>query len=97
MKIEVADNVAAFLSERGRSDVTIEVEDLETPCCVGRMPEMRIRHQPPFDPTGYRHFETGGITLHLSKLLHTGDTVRVYVSGIGPFKKIEVSGIHLIL
>lgn len=97
MKVEVEDSVTGFLRKRGKADVTLDVEDLETPCCVGRLPEMKISYDPPADPGRYRHFQVGGITIHLSKLLRTEDTLQVFLSGLGPFKKVEVSGINLVL
>jgi len=97
LKVEVEDTVSDFLHKRGKADVTIDVEDLETPCCVGRLPEMKISYETPADPDRYRHFKAGAVTIHLSKLLRTEDTMKVFLSGLGPFKKVEVSGINLVL
>ncbi|MFQ5482804.1 MAG: hypothetical protein ACE5ER_08590 [Nitrospinaceae bacterium] len=97
MKFNLDDRVLGFLREQGASDVTVDLEDLPTPCCLGRVPEMKISLQTPANHNAYRHFSVHGIGIHLSKLLRTKDTLKLFLSGIGPFKKVEVSGVKLIL
>ena len=58
---------------------------------------MKISLQSPANSEEYRHFEVGGLHIHLSKLLRTGDTLKLFLSGLGPFKKVEASGVNLVL
>ena len=58
---------------------------------------MKIFLQGPANSEEYRPFEVGGRHIHLSKLLRTGDTLKLFLSGLGPFKKVEASGVHLVL
>ncbi len=97
MKIQLESNVCQFLESRGSRDVTLDIEELESPCCLGRVPEMKITLAAPENPDGYRHFTQEGIHLHLSRLIRARDTLTLHLSGFGPFKKLEASGINLIL
>ncbi|CAI2717769.1 hypothetical protein [Nitrospina watsonii] len=97
MKVDVAAEVADFLQALGKADVTVDAADLDNSSCVSQMPELRVTYNPPLNRNRYSHFEAGGITLHVSTFLSTGDRVSVSVSGDGPLKKIKVSGIHLIM
>ncbi len=38
-----------------------------------------------------------GISIYLSKNLRTENTLKLSLSGLGPFKKLEIAGINLIL
>ena len=97
MKVEIDPRVPEFLRQQGGQALTLDLEEIPSACCVGRLPEMKISYRPPEHPDRYRHFNVDGVELHLSKLLRTRDTLRVSLTGMGPFKKIEVAGIHLIL
>lgn len=97
MKFEFADNVLNYLVERGAADITLDLEEIPSNCCLGRLPEMKISYERPANTADYRHFEVGGIRIHLSRLLRTGDTLTLSLSGFGPFKKIEAAGVNLVL
>ncbi len=97
MKLELAENLVRYLDETDARDVTLDLEEIPSNCCLGRLPEMKISLESPSNSADYRHFEVGGIHVHLSKLLRTGDTLTLSLSGLGPFKKVEVAGIHLVL
>ncbi len=99
LKFELDDNVVQFLAQKGSSDVTLDIEELDTPCCIGRVPEMKITLAPPSEDnrSEYRHFTQAGIKLHLSKLIRSQETLTLHLSGFGPFKKLEASGINLVL
>lgn len=97
MKFEFTDNVLNYLAEQGAEDVTLDLEEIPSNCCLGRMPEMKILLTSPANSAAYRHFESAGVHLHLSKLLRTGDTLKLSLSGFGPFKKVEAAGVHLVL
>ncbi len=97
MKFELADNVLNFMSEQGTEDLTLDLEEIPSSCCLGRLPEMNISLHSPANSEKYRHFEVGGIHIHLSKLLRTNDTLKLFLTGLGPFKKVEASGVNLVL
>ena len=94
MKFQFEDNVFQYLESRGSRDVTLDIEELDSPCCLGRMPEMKITLAPPENPDRYRHFTQRGIHLHLSHLIRAQETLTLHLSGFGPFKKLEASGIN---
>lgn len=97
MNFRIADNVRGFLEKKGKQDLTVWSVDLETPCCVGRLPELKTSFDPPEHPGEFRHFSSNGLQIHLAKQLKTDSTLDVSLAGFGPFKKIEVSGINLVL
>jgi len=97
MRFVLDDNALGFLSERGHRAVTIDLMELSPNCCVGRLPDVRLRPGPPENPAAYREFHARGIDIHLHKSLKTGKELRLHLSGWGPFKKLEVSGLKLIL
>ncbi len=97
MKFELADNLLSFLSEQGTADVTLVLEEIPSNCCLGRLPEMKISLKIPPNSEEYWHFDVGGIHIHLSKLLRTQDTLNLVLTGLGPFKKVEASGVNLVL
>lgn len=97
MKFELADNLLNYLDEQGAEDVTLDLEEIPSNCCLGRLPEMKISLQNPPNSDAYRHFDVGGIHIHLSKLLRTQDTLKLSLTGFGPFKKIEAAGVNLVL
>ena len=85
------------MSEQGAEDVTLDLEEIPSSCCLGRLPEMKISLESPANSEEYRHFEVGGIHIHLSKLLRTNATLKLFLTGLGPFKKVEASGVNLVL
>lgn len=97
MKFELADTLLSYLSEQGEEDVTLDLEEIPSNCCLGRLPEMNISLGSPPNSDEYRHFDVGGIHIHLSKLLRTQDTLKLFLTGFGPIKKVEASGINLVL
>ncbi len=97
MKFELADNLLSYLDEQGAEDVTLDLEEIPSNCCLGRVPEMKISLQSPLNADAYRHFDVGGIHIHLSKLLRTQDTLKLSLTGLGPFKKVEAVGVNLVL
>lgn len=97
MKFEIDSKLLSYLSEEGSEDLTLDLEEIPSNCCLGRLPEMKISLVSPPNLEEYRHFEVGGIHIHLSKQLRTGETLTLFLSGIGPFKKVEAAGINLVL
>ncbi len=97
MKIALEEKARAFLREKDQSEVTIDLAEIESSCCVGRLPEVLIRRDPPRNPRNYRSFTVDGVRVHLSNLLRTKETLTLSLSGLGPFRKLEVSGLNLIL
>ena len=97
MKFELADNLLSYLSAKGTKDVTLDLEEIPSNCCLGRLPEIKISLESPPNTEEYRHFEVGGIRIHLSKLLRTQDTLKLFLTGFGPFKKVEAAGVNLVL
>jgi hypothetical protein len=97
LKFELADNLLSYLSEQGAADVTLDLEEIPSNCCLGRLPEMKISLGSPPNTDAYRHFEVGGIHIHLSKLLRTRETLKLFLTGLGPFKKVEAAGVNLVL
>ncbi len=97
MNFRIADSVRGFLEKKGKRDLTVWSVDLDTPCCVGRLPELKTSYDPPENPDDYRHFTSGGLQIHLARQLKTDSTLDVSLAGFGPFKKVEVSGVNLVL
>lgn len=97
MKFELDDKLLNYLSEEGAEDLTLDLEEIPSNCCLGRLPEMKISLESPHNSDAYRHFDVGGVHIHLSKLLRTGHTLKLFLSGFGPFKKVEVAGVNLVL
>lgn len=95
MKLEFEDQALDFLRVRGVAELTLDIEEISIACCVGRLPEVRLSHTPPRNPDRYRNFRVHGINVHISKMLRTGNTLTVFLSG--PFKKLEVAGLNLVL
>ncbi len=40
---------------------------------------------------------TDNLLSYLSKQLRTGGTLKLFLTGFGPFKKVEASGVNLVL
>ena len=97
MKVDLGKQVLEYFSERNQSELTIELEEIPSNCCLGRLPELKLLDTLPSDPDQYRHFSVHGIRIHVSRVLRTQDTLKVFLSGFGPFKNLEVSGVNLIL
>jgi hypothetical protein len=97
MKFELAYNLLSYLSAKGAEDVTLDLEEIPSNCCLGRLPEMKISLESPPNTDAYRHFDVGGIHIHLSKLLRTQETLKLFLTGLSPFKKVEASGVNLVL
>lgn len=97
MKFELADNLLSYLLAKGAEDITLDLEEIPSSCCLGRLPEMKISLESPPNTDEYRNFEVGGIHIHLSKLLRTQETLKLFLTGLGPFKKVEASGVNLVL
>lgn len=93
----MADNVLRFLEDRSQSNLTLDLQEIPSNCCLGRLPEMKLSYQPPRNPAEYRHFASRGISIHVSKVLRTGETLTLFLSGFGKFKKLEVAGVNLVL
>jgi len=58
---------------------------------------MKISLASPPEADEYRHFNVGGIHIYLSKLLRTQNTLKLFLTGLGPFKKVGAAGINLVL
>ncbi len=97
MKIALKEKAREFLREKHQSEVTIDLAEIESSCCVGRLPEITIRRDPPENPRNYRCFTVDGVRIHLSNLIRTHEQLTLSLSGVGPFRKLEVSGLNLIL
>lgn len=97
MKFEIDDAVLVFLRTQGWEDVTLDLEDIPTPCCVGRLPELKLSPVPPANPGSYRHFCVRGINIHIAKTARTQESLTFFLSGFGRFKKLEVAGVNLVL
>ncbi|MFQ5672571.1 MAG: hypothetical protein ACE5G9_05710 [Nitrospinales bacterium] len=95
MKFKFEDKALEFLRARGASELTLDIEEISTPCCTSRLPEVKLSHTPPRNPDRYRNFSVRGINVHVSKMLRTGNTLTVFLSK--PFKKLEVAGLNLVL
>ena len=85
------------MGRRNQTELTIDLEEIPSNCCLGRLPGLRLHDSPPRNPSDYRHFSAQGINIHISNALRTEETLKLFLSGIGPFKKLEVNGINLIL
>ncbi len=77
--------------------LTVDLEEIQSPCCVGRLPEIKFTSSVPDKPEDYRSFSASGVEVFISKLLRTSSKVTLSLSGFGPFKKLEIDGIDLIL
>ncbi len=97
MKFEISDNVLSYLESLDSYNLTIDLKEIPSNCCLGRLPETKVSFLSPENLDNYRHFWVGGIQIHLSKLVRSKETLKVFLSGWGPFKKVEVSGINFIL
>ncbi|KMP11764.1 hypothetical protein UR09_02445 [Candidatus Nitromaritima sp. SCGC AAA799-A02] len=97
MRFDFASDVLEYLRGRNQSELTIDLEEIPSNCCLGRLPEVRLLNTSPENPDDFRHFTVEGINIHLSKNLRTENTLKLFLSGLGPFKKLEVAGINLIL
>jgi hypothetical protein len=97
LKFQIDDKVLAYLQTHGCADITLDVEELPTSCCIGRLPEMKISLSSPADVAQYRAFCAQGINIYLSNLLRTQETLTFFLSGFGPFKRLEVGGVNLVL
>ncbi|MCH8157244.1 MAG: hypothetical protein IID18_05750 [Nitrospinae bacterium] len=97
MRFDFANEVLEYLRDRNQSELTIDLEEIPSNCCVGGSRESRLRDGGTENPENFRHFTAEGINIHLSKNLRTENTLKLFLSGLGPFKKLEVAGINLIL
>ena len=97
MRFDFANEVLEYLKGRNQSELTIDLEEIPSNCCLGRLPEVRLLNTSPENPENFRHFIVEGISIYLSKNLRTENTLKLFLSGLGPFKKLEIAGINLIL
>lgn len=97
MELELDDPALEYLRLRSQSNVTLELEEITTNCCVGTLPELKFHNAPPQNPEKYRHYSVQGIDFYISRQLRTENTLTFSLSGIGPFEKLEVAGVNLIL
>ena len=97
MKVEFGGKVLEYFKDRDQSELTIDVEEIASNCCVGRLPEIKLSHRLPDNPGKYRHFPIHGINIHVARDIRTEETLTLSLSGIGPFKKLEVRGLNLVL
>ncbi|PIQ96272.1 MAG: hypothetical protein COV67_10425 [Nitrospinae bacterium CG11_big_fil_rev_8_21_14_0_20_56_8] len=97
MTFDFGEQVLNYFQERNQSHLTIDLEELSSPCCVGRLPEIRFRDGIPENTELYRRFVVHGIHIYLSRLLRTQEALRLTLSGFGPFKRLELGGVNLIL
>ena len=97
MQFDFANEALEYLQGRNQSELTIDLEEIPSNCCVGRLPEVRLLNTSPEHPENFRHFVVEGISIYLSKNLRTENTLKLSLSGLGPFKKLEIAGINLIL
>jgi len=97
MRFDLDDEALDFLRARGHGALTLRLTEIFPNCCVGRLPDVRLEPGPPKCPEAYRHFHVRGIDIHVDKALKTEKELKLYVSGLGPFKKLEISGLQLIL
>lgn len=97
MKLELDDHTLEYLRYRNQSDVTLDLEEITTNCCVGTLPELKFHNAPPQNPEKYRHYSVQGINFYISRQLRTENTLTFSLSGVGPLKKLEVAGVNLIL
>ena len=97
MKLEIDDRTLEYLCCRNQSDVTLDLDEVKSNCCVGTLPELKFHNAPPQNPEKYRYYSVQGINFYISRQLRTENTLTFSLSGIGPFKKLDVSGVNLIL
>ena len=97
MRFDFANEALEYLQGRNQSELTIDLEEIPSNCCLGRLPEVRLLNTSPENPENFRHFIVEGISIYLSKNLRTENTLKLFLSGLGPFKKLEIAGINLIL
>ena len=97
MKFELGQESLKFLRDKQAEDLTLDLMEIPSNCWLGRLPELKISYDQPPDSVQYRHFCIKGINIHISKLLRTQETLRIFLSGFGSFKKLEVTGVNLVL
>jgi len=97
VQFDFANEVLEYFQGRNQSELTIDLEEIPSNCCLGRLPEVRLLNTSPENPENFRHFIVEGISIYLSKNLRTENTLKLFLSGLGPFKKLEIAGINLIL
>ena len=97
MRFDFANEVLEYLQGRNQSELTIDLEEIPSNCCVGRLPEVRLLNASPEHPENFRYFMVEGISFFLSNTPRTENTLKLSLSGLGPFKKLEIAGINLIL
>ncbi|PIR01631.1 MAG: hypothetical protein COV66_00450 [Nitrospinae bacterium CG11_big_fil_rev_8_21_14_0_20_45_15] len=97
MKLDFSADARKYLEQKRQSCLTVDLEEIQSPCCIGRLPEIKFSNSVPAKPEDYRSFSSFGIEVFISKLLRTSSNVTFSLSGFGPFKKLEIQGIDLIL
>ena len=97
MQFDFANEALEYLQGRDQSELTIDLEEIPSNCCLGRLPEVRLLNTSPEHPENFRYFMVEGISIYLSKNLRNENTLKLSLSGLGPFKKLEIAGINLIL
>jgi len=95
--IELNGQTLEYLRRRNQSDVTLDLEEIQSNCCVGVVPELKFHNAPPQNPEKYRYYFVQGINFYISRQLRTENTLTFSLTGLGPFKKLDVSGVNLIL
>jgi len=97
MKLIFSEEAKKHLDKKKMKRLTIDLEEIQSPCCVGRLPEIKFSSHKPDRPDEYRIFTALGVEVFISKLLRTTSQVTLSLSGFGPFKKLEIDGVDLIL
>jgi hypothetical protein len=97
MRVNIAPEARAWLDQRGATQVTVRRKVYRARCCVPDLPDLEVILAPPPEGAPFHRHRLDGIDLYLEVVLRTDPELRLTLTGLGPFRRLVLEGVRMIL
>ena len=97
MRVTVTPQALTWLAERGASQVTVRRRVYKARCCVPDLPDLEVTLAPPAEGVPFNLYRLDGVDLYLEAALRTESDVRLTLTGLGPFRRLALEGVRMVL
>jgi hypothetical protein len=97
VNVTITPKARAWLTDRGATQVTVRRRVYQARCCVPDLPDLEVILAPPPDDIPFNLHRLAGIELYLEAALHTEPEVCLTLTGLGPFRRLSLEGVRMIL
>ncbi|HEX9592930.1 MAG TPA: CC/Se motif family (seleno)protein [bacterium] len=97
MRVTISPEARTWLAERADPQVTVRRRVYRARCCVPDLPDLEVTLAPPPDGVPFNLHRLDGVDLYLEAALRTEPEVRLTLTGVGPFRRLALEGVRMVL